>query len=114
MDFVMNGIPWSIRRVHPDSLLLIDRTNTRTVATTDPYTHTVYLSEALRGSFLCRVLTHELGHCAMVSYGMLGDISSMTKPNRQIDMEEWICNFLADFGGDIFVIADRILQEERG
>lgn len=109
MDFVMNGVLWTIRFVDPDSLLLIDRTNHRTVATTDPYTHNVYLSKALRGGFRKRVLTHELGHCAMVSYHMLKDVERMAKPEQRINMEEWVCNLIADHGSEILFLSDALL-----
>lgn len=110
MDFVMNGIRWTVRFVHPDSILLIDRTNHKTVATTDPYTHQIYLSEGLRGDFLHRVLTHELGHCAMISYNMLGDVARMAKPEQRINMEEWVCNFIADYGPEILFLSNRLLS----
>lgn len=109
MDFVMNGVHWSVRFVDPNSLLLVDRTNHKTVATTDPYTHHVYLSESLRGDFLKRVLTHELGHCAMVSYNMLGDVSRMAKPEQRINMEEWVCNFIADLGDEILFLSNALI-----
>ncbi len=110
MDFVMNGIHWTVRWVHPESLLLIDRTNHKTVATTDPYTHQVYLSTALRGDFLRRVLTHELGHCAMISYNMLGDVAKMAKPEQRINMEEWTCNLIADHGREILFLSETLLE----
>lgn len=110
MDFVMNGIHWTVRWVHPDSILLIDRTNHKTVATTDPYTHQVYLSETLRGDFLRRVLTHELGHCAMVSYNMLGDVAKMAKPEQRINMEEWVCNLISDHSREILFLSETLLS----
>lgn len=110
MDFIMNGVHWTVQFVHPNSILLVDRTNTKTVATTDPYTHRVYLSEELRGDFLHRVLAHELGHCAMVSYDMLGDISHMAKPEQRINMEEWACNFIADYGAEVLSLSNALLS----
>lgn len=106
----MNGIRWRVRRVQPESLLLIDRTSRRTVATTDPFTHQVYISTALGGDFLRRVLAHELGHCAMVSYRMLDNLHRMTKPECRVEMEEWACNFLADFYPEVQSIVNDILR----
>lgn len=109
-EFVINGIVWRIEFVPPDSLLLYDRTNTHTVATTDPILHRVYISTTLGGDFLRRVLAHELGHCIMVSYNMLDYIRHMTKKEHWVEMEEWVCNFLADFSSLTQTLLDHILR----
>lgn len=100
--FYMNGYLWKIRFVERDDPSLVDRTNTLTVATTDPVTLTVNLSEELTGDFLMTVFIHELGHCALVSFGFLDRIRKWTRPEHWVDMEEFICNFLADYGLRIF------------
>lgn len=107
----MNGYFWKVRFVEPYDSRLIDRTNTRTVATTDSKNHVVYLSTALSGDFLNRVLLHELGHCAMVSYGLLDDIHRMVRPHFWIEAEEWICNFIADYGFQIFSAAYTVMGD---
>ncbi len=110
--FYMNGIKWRIRTVRPDSDLLIDRTGHRTVATTDPSTQRIYLSRALNGEFKNRVLVHELGHAALFSYGLLDDVHRMTIPEYWMEMEEFMCNLIADYGWQIFCIAERYLGDE--
>lgn len=105
----MNGYSWKIRFVPHDSPMLVDRTGTLTVATTDPRTLTLYLSEELSGDFLMTVLIHELGHCALYSFGFLRRIQRMVLPEYRIEMEEFICNFLADYGFRIFEIAYQTL-----
>lgn len=107
--FQMNGYSWKIRFVPHDSPMLVDRTGTLTVATTDPRTLTLYLSEELSGDFLMTVLIHELGHCALYSFGFLRRIKRMVVPEYRIEMEEFICNFLADYGFRIFKIAYQTL-----
>lgn len=109
--FTMNGIHWEIQFVKSDSPQLVDRTGVICVATTDPETCCVYLSNELRGSFFARVLIHELGHCAMFSYGLIDEIRTMVKPEHQVEMEEFICNFLADYGMGIFEIARPLVGE---
>lgn len=101
----MNDRLWRIIFVDPSSPRLVDRTETRTLAVTDPVTGHVYLSNALYGEMLVKVLLHELGHCAMVSFNLLDDIHRMVKREYWIEAEEWICNFLADYGKKIFEIA---------
>lgn len=109
--FTMNSTIWRIEWVDPESYLLIDRTGKRTVATTDPNTYTVYLSTKLHGDFLIKVLLHELGHCAMVSYDLLGYIHQTVYPERWVEAEEWVCNFIADYGFKIFSTAYKLLGE---
>lgn len=93
----------------PTDELLVDRTGARTVATTDPLTHCIYLSDDLGGEFLFRVLVHEIGHAAMVSFGLLADIRRMVKPSYWIEAEEWACNLIADYGLAIFESAYEVL-----
>ena len=78
--------------------MLIDRSGENRVATTDPASRKIFLSRELHGAFLRKVLSHELGHVAMVSYGLLPDIHRMSYPRDWIEIEEWICNFIADYG----------------
>lgn len=107
--FYMNGIIWRVKFVSPNSDLLVDRTGTLTVATTDPVSKTVYVSDSLEGEFLVRVLIHELGHCVLTSYSLLDDIHRMVYPEYWIEMEEWVCNFIANYGWQIFTQAYSIL-----
>lgn len=72
------------------------------MAVTDPATFTVYLSTELVPPFLYRVLVHELAHCAMVSYGLLDRLHALVPYGRWIEVEEWVCNFIADYGMEIY------------
>lgn len=111
-SFVLNGKYWEIVFVAPTSPLLIDRTGNRRVATTDPYTSKIYLSSALKGDFLNRVLVHELGHATMMSFDLLDDIHSVVDPEHWIEAEEWVCNFIADYGRKIFNVAYEVLGDD--
>lgn len=108
----MNGYLWRVLRVSPHSPYLIDRTDQVRVATTDSRTCTVYLSNDLEGEFLTTVLLHELGHCVIFSYGLLDDIHSVVDPEYWIEAEEWVCNFIADYGRQVFQIAQKTLGDE--
>ena len=112
MQFYMNGYLWSVVFVDPSSPKLVDRTRSLRVATTDPNVFKIYLSKDLSGDFLNRVLIHELGHCAMISYDLISDIRRMVKPEYWIETEEWVCNFIADFGVEIFSTAYKILGDQ--
>lgn len=104
----MNGYLWRVFFVEEYSPLLVDRTGRRTVATTDPSTLSVYLSNSLYGDFLIKVILHEIGHCALFSFGLLDDIHRIVIPQYWIFAEESICNFMADYGKMIFDIAYKI------
>lgn len=91
--------------------MLVDRSGTLTVATTDPSTLTVYISEELNDKFLSRVLVHELGHCVIFSFGLLGDIHRMVHPFYWEEAEERVCNFIADYGMMIFSTASKTLGD---
>lgn len=112
MEFLMNGVLWTVRYVSPDDPVLIDRTNSRTCAVTDPATRSICLSKELRGSFLTTVVLHELGHVMLYSYGYLDDIHRMCKKRYWIEMEEFICNLIADRAREIFVRAYEIVGDE--
>ena len=111
-SFTMNGYLWQVIFVDSDDPMLIDRTCELTVATTDPTNLCVYISNAIEGEFLSRVLVHELGHCAIFSFNLLDDIHRMVHPNYWIEAEEWVCNFIADYGVNIFSVAYSILGED--
>lgn len=92
--------------VPEDSEYLTDRTGKRTLATTDPLTNCVYMSEGIPDGMRTHVLTHELGHCAMVSYGLLSELARMAKPDQRVALEETICNIIADHGRYIIELSD--------
>lgn len=107
----MNGYLWTIQIVPYDSSELIDTSGRRSVATTDWTNRTVNLSDELRGKFRTRVFIHELGHCALFSFGLINEIRRFVYPEYWIDAEEWICNFLADYGMEIYNVASSYLGD---
>lgn len=111
LRFDLNGETWYVIFVRQDDPRLIDRTHTARLGTTDPSRRAVYLSNTLNGVMLERVLVHELGHCMMVSYGLLNDIHQMVKERYWVDAEEWVCNILANYSRKLLGIAEDILRE---
>lgn len=112
VTFYMNGYLWHVKYVKPFSPKLVDRTRNLCVATTDPNTKYIYLSSNLTGDFLNHVLIHELGHATMISYNLLDDIHRMVYPDHWVEAEEWVCNFIADYGLKIFRSAYEILGDQ--
>lgn len=107
--FTTNGYLWRIIIVNPGSTQLVDRTGKLTLATTDPTDLVIYISGRLKGEKFMTVLIHELGHAALYSYGLLGDIHRMVRPEYWIEAEEWVCNLIADYGWVIFRTAYSIM-----
>lgn len=108
----MNGRLWRVRFVDPDSPYLVDRTGRRTLAVTDPKLQHVFVARGLRGPMLRKVLIHELGHVALVSYDLLPELHRMVKPVYWTDAEEWACNWIADYGDMIFAKGAEILETD--
>lgn len=106
----MNDYVWDIRWAPPTSPYLIDRTNTLRLATTDPAEHSIFLSTVLSGDLLRRVLTHELGHATMISYDLIPSIRQFVDRPNWVKAEEWICNFIADYGVEVLSIANEFLK----
>lgn len=112
MKFIMNGSLWNVMEVYSDSPYLVDRTGKLTLATTDPMTHYIYLSNALSGDFRRKVLVHELTHVCLWEYDILEDIERFSKPEHRIDMEELVCNIMADYAYEIYDKAYKIIGED--
>lgn len=110
-SFVLNNDLWHIYHVPYDDPLLIDRTGHRTVGTTDSNSLSVYLSSDLEGECLYKVLLHELCHCAIHSFSLIDQIHSVVDPKNWILAEEWLCNFIYDYGITILEKTFRILGE---
>lgn len=111
-SFLMNGYLWRVKWVSSNSLDLVDRTGKKRLATTDPRARHIYLSNELEGDSLKnRVLIHELSHAVMFSYGLLDRLHFYVRPEYWIEAEEWVCNFIADYGYLIFRITSDILGE---
>lgn len=108
--FNMNGYDWLFVEVSPDSDLLIDRTGTKTVATTDPYVQVIYISNDLYGDFKARVIIHELGHAALFSYYLIDDIHYVVPQWNWIEVEEMAANFMADYGWKIFEVFRELMS----
>lgn len=63
---------------------------------------------ALHGEFQERVLIHELGHCAIFSFNLQYDIHKGVKEEYWLEAEEWLCNFIAEYGQQIFETASSL------
>lgn len=81
---------------------------------TDYFEKKIYYSKAVQSSnalWYARVLTHEICHCVLYSYGLLYDIHKAVKKDYWILAEEWVCNFLYDYGLEAQQIGIDMLKE---
>lgn len=100
-DFIINGIRWHIQYVNINSTKLTRSDGSRTVGMTDWNTCTVYLASNLRGSYLDRVLCHEICHCICFSYGI----------KMNIKQEEFLANWVSLYGREVIELLDDLLYK---
>lgn len=107
--FVLNGRLWRVIFVEQGSHWLIDKTRQHRLGVTNPVSRTIYISDKIEGTVLSRVMLHELSHAVMVAYGLVDDIHGLVCPDKWVEAEEWICNFIANYATMIFNVAYDIL-----
>ena len=98
--YKINGITWYMIRVRSDSPMLMRSDGSITVGMCDRETQTIYISDALHGRFLRKVLLHEICHSAMFSYGIY----------MSVDQEELFCDLLSTYGDEIIAITDSVFK----
>ena len=98
--YKINGITWYMIRVRSDSPMLMRSDGSITVGMCDRETQTIYVSDALHGRFLRKVLLHEICHSAMFSYGIY----------MSVDQEELFCDLLSTYGDEIIAITDSVFK----
>lgn len=101
--FTINGIEWDILFVNPQSDKLRRSDGSLTCGVCDFGDRCIYLSDMLQGAFLRKVFIHEVCHSAVFSYSIKLDI----------DQEEFLCDFIASFGDEIFAIVDDLFATLR-
>ena len=98
--FTINGIDWEIIYVNPFSDDLRRSDGSITIGMTDWNTKTIYLCNKLHGYKLEHVLCHELCHAVCFSWDIRMDIN----------LEEELCNFMANHGKEIIYLLDDLLM----
>ena len=101
--FVINGIEWNILYVNPNSHLLLRSDGVFTLGVTDFPTQIVYINNRIKGELLTKVITHEIVHCLIFSYGI----------DYSIEEEEKIADFIANFGREVINASDNIVNSIR-
>ena len=106
---VVNGKVWQVLQVAPDDPLLIDRTGSLRLATTDPDTRTIRISRSVIPPLLDMVMLHEATHAITISYGLTDSLRALMTWDLQVFMEEWSAELLEKHGIEAAVIASRAL-----
>ena len=97
--FVINGIEWNIVLVNANSSDLMRSDGSITVGMTDFNAKSVYLSSKLKGSFLRRVMAHELCHCFCFSYDVY----------MPIEEEERLADWISLYGTELVYLLDDLM-----
>ena len=103
MIFYINNIRWKVKITNKTDANLLNSKNIYTLGVTDRNTHTIYLSNALRGFMQRKVLIHEVCHAICMSYDVY----------LPIEQEEILCDFVATYGDEVFDIVDMLLGAVR-
>jgi hypothetical protein len=109
LPVLVNGELWQVERVSPDNPLLIDRTGTRTIATTDPETRVIRISSAIEPPLLDKVLLHEVAHAITISYGLLPELRNSIPDNTWVNVEEWSAMLLERHAVEAAILASKSL-----
>lgn len=99
--FRINGVEWDVLYVDSYSPYLERSDGSLTLGVTDYNTKTIYLNKTLKGNLLKRVLTHEICHA---------EVFSRNIKDFSLEQEELVCEFVSQFGDEIFEIADMIFD----
>lgn len=103
MTFYMNGYEWNVYKVPANSPELTRSDGSVTVGMCDGIKRCIFLCDKLRGQFLRKVFIHEVCHSAVFSYGLELDVMQ----------EEFLCNFVASYGDEIFSVVDSMFMALR-
>lgn len=103
MYFMVNGQTWKIAFVPANSPDLQRSDGTYTFGVTDNNTKTVSIAIGMSAYMTERVICHELTHVMCFAH----DVSI------PIDLEERLCNFMADYGKEIIYLLDDLLAKLR-
>lgn len=98
--FTINGITWNVVFVPPNSDKLRRSDNSVTCGVCDFEDRCIYLSDILQGAFLRKVFIHEVCHSAIFSYSI----------SLSISQEEFLCDFIATYGDEIFAVVDDLFS----
>lgn len=99
MEFEINGRKWDIVFVSPWSDRLERSDGSRTVGVAFLGESTIYIAKTAHGSFLRRILAHELVHAFCLSYSIF----------MSIEEEERLADWVATYGAELVYLLDDLM-----
>lgn len=103
MTFTVNDTVWKLRLVNPRDKNLRRSDGSPCLGLCDNNLKTVFIADNQPPDKEEHILCHELCHCICFEYGFLLDV----------ELEEWLCNFMADYGKEIIYLVDDLLWNIR-
>lgn len=100
MVFRVRDSIWRLEFCAPDSPNLLRSDNTPTIGVSDNSVKMVWIADNLSDYMCERVTCHELTHCICFEYNI----------SLPMELEEWLCNFMADHGREIIDLLDSLLS----
>lgn len=101
MRFIVNNSIWNLIFVNPQSKMLERSDGTRTIGVTDNNLKSVCIANNLSDYMKYKVLCHELVHVYCFEFNLDFDIET----------EEKIASFVANYGKDIVYKTDEIIEK---
>ena len=101
MVFVVNKNIWRIEFVNPYSDNLVMSNGNRVLGLCDNNIKTIFIANNQYGYKREHIICHEITHSICFEYDL----------HLDYELEEWLCNFMADYGREIIDILDSILSE---
>jgi hypothetical protein len=98
--FNINNLYWKILFVAPSHHELRRTDGSYALGMCDVSTKTIYISNALNKQMVKKVLTHEITHAAMFSYGV----------ELTYEQEELISDLIATYGNEIIQTTNKIFK----
>lgn len=99
MVFQINDTQWILKFVKLNSKELRRSDGSYTFGVTDNTEKTIFIASGMTTYMTERVLCHELTHCICFEYGIF----------LPLEMEEQLCNFMANYGKEIIYLLDDLL-----
>lgn len=99
--FKINNVVWLLKFVPPHDQMLRRKDGSFAIGMCDGNLQTIFISEALHGIQLKKVLCHEMTHAAMFSYGV----------DLTIEQEEIVADLIATYGEEIIQITNQLFHK---
>lgn len=100
MTFIVNNTIWRIRFVNPNSKYLIKSNGNKVLGMCDNNIKTIFIADNQTDRKTEHIICHEITHSICFEY----DIS------LDYELEEWLCNFMADYGKEIIYIVEDVIS----